>query len=108
MISLKIALWSLWWSFQTEAYPIVPKWLPKWIFEKHKFDTISWVAAIGADADTYGAIAGPLLAAFHGIEEGHQLTKGLLMKDLIEQYFTWDLDKIQKQLCFAFPSKTKK
>jgi len=64
ILTLKIALWSLHWSFE-KSHPKIPEYLPEWIFEKHGFDTIMWVACIGADSDTYGATSGPLLAAYH-------------------------------------------
>jgi len=64
ILTLKISLWALYWSFK-DFHPPIPKWLPEWIFEKHGFDTVMWVVSIGADADTYGATTGPLLAAFH-------------------------------------------
>jgi len=64
VLTLKIALWALHWSFQQKA-PKIPEWLPDWPFQRHAFDTIMWVVLIGADADTYAATAGSLLGAFH-------------------------------------------
>ncbi|KAH3767752.1 ADP-ribosylglycohydrolase [Pelomyxa schiedti] len=65
-LSLKIALWALHWSF-SHSLPScgIPHWLPLWPFQLHHFEVIKWVVLIGADADTYGAIAGPLLGAYH-------------------------------------------
>eukprot|EP01090_Pellita_catalonica_P001435 TRINITY_DN1116_c0_g1_i2.p1 TRINITY_DN1116_c0_g1~~TRINITY_DN1116_c0_g1_i2.p1 ORF type:complete len:229 (-),score=39.45 TRINITY_DN1116_c0_g1_i2:67-753(-) len=65
VLTLQISLWGLHWSFKDSATPSKPEWLPDWPFEKHKFDAIMWIVLIGADADTYGASAGPLLAAYH-------------------------------------------
>eukprot|EP01105_Mastigella_eilhardi_P020358 TRINITY_DN4842_c0_g1_i2.p2 TRINITY_DN4842_c0_g1~~TRINITY_DN4842_c0_g1_i2.p2 ORF type:complete len:254 (-),score=53.83 TRINITY_DN4842_c0_g1_i2:127-888(-) len=67
-LSLKVALWALHWSYLPEgALPHcgVPHWLPRYPFTRARFSAIRWVALIGADADTYGAIAGALLAAHH-------------------------------------------
>eukprot|EP01080_Neovahlkampfia_damariscottae_P002212 gene2212-2386_t len=65
VLSLKIALWSLYHSFD-ELKLKIPDWFEsEWPFKKFNFESIMWVVLIGADADTYGAIAGPLLAAYH-------------------------------------------
>ncbi|KAL6050975.1 ADP-ribosylglycohydrolase family protein [Balamuthia mandrillaris] len=84
VLGLKIALWALYWSFR-EDHPPLAEWLPEWPFEKHGFETLMWVVLIGADADTNGAIAGPLLAAYHP-DIPSTLQKGLLVKPLLEQY----------------------
>jgi ADP-ribosylglycohydrolase len=43
-----------------------------------------WVVLIGADADTYGATAGPLLAAYHpNIPSNYK--DGLWLKEEIEK-----------------------
>jgi len=66
ILSLKIALWALHWSFQSSLPTCgVPPWLPIWIFKLKKFRSLVSVVAIGNDADTYGAISGALLAAYH-------------------------------------------
>jgi ADP-ribosylglycohydrolase len=64
VLSLKIALWALSSSFK-EYEGKIPDWLPEWPFKRFAFESILWVVLIGADADTYGAIAGPLIAAYH-------------------------------------------
>jgi len=64
VLTLLIALWAVYWSFQP-SHPKLPDWLPKWIFTKHKFETLMWVVSIGGNTDSYGATAGSLLAAFH-------------------------------------------
>jgi len=83
ILSLKVALWALHWSFQEgkePSHPKIPEWLPDWIFKRHGFDCIMWVVSIGADADTYGATAGPLLAAFHP-KLNKDFTDALFVKD---------------------------
>jgi len=88
VLTLLIALWSLHWSFRSDRPPEsqLPKWLPEWIFQKHEFDTIMWVVCIGADADTYGATAGPMLAAYHN-RIGANLLENLQLRNEIEQLF---------------------
>jgi ADP-ribosylglycohydrolase len=67
VLSLKIALWALHWSVKREKVLVAPDHLPTWPFDNQPsgFDSIMFVVLIGADADTYGAIAGPMLAAYH-------------------------------------------
>jgi len=85
VLTLKICLWALHWSFQ-EDHPPVPDWLPTWPFERHGFDGgIMWIVLIGADADTYGASGGPLLAAYHP-NINKDFLKGLLLRPLIDKY----------------------
>lgn len=71
VLSLKIALWALHWAvLQRPPSCGIPGWLPSWLFVDSGLNSggieapLRWVVAIGADADTYGAIAGGLLAAF--------------------------------------------
>eukprot|EP00026_Physarum_polycephalum_P009659 Phypoly_transcript_09790.p1 GENE.Phypoly_transcript_09790~~Phypoly_transcript_09790.p1 ORF type:complete len:381 (+),score=60.03 Phypoly_transcript_09790:154-1296(+) len=85
ILALKIALWALYWSFQVHAPP-TPSYLPEWPFRRRGFDVIMWIVLIGADADTYGACAGPLIAAYHPhIPE--ELIDGLTVKPIIESFF---------------------
>ena len=42
-----------------------------------------WVALIGSDADTYGAVAGPMLAAYHP-NIGNNFKEGLWLRQEIE------------------------
>jgi len=94
VLTLKISLWALYWSFQPNdvkiPYPIIPYWLPSWPFNPELargFLTLLWVVLIGADADTYGASCGPLLAAYHP-EIPECLLEGLQVRDKIEKIFT--------------------
>jgi len=85
ILALKIALWALYWSFQVHSPPI-PSYLPEWPFRRHGFEVIMWIVLIGADADTYGACAGPLIAAYHPhIPEN--LLDGLALKPDVESIF---------------------
>jgi len=89
ILTLQIALWGLFWSFKNKNNKKIinneeektsslsssnssqipkckPKWLPDWPFEEIKgFEVLMWIVLVGADADTYGATAGGLLAAYH-------------------------------------------
>lgn len=64
VLTFKITLWCLYWSFQDQPFDKIPEWLPKWGFQT-KFNAIQSVALIGADSDTYGAVGGSLLSAHH-------------------------------------------
>ena len=69
LLTFQIALWALRWSLKTDEesataqYPLVPKEFDSRLFRKGGPFTLSWVALIGYDSDTYGATAGPLIAA---------------------------------------------
>lgn len=54
--------------------------------QRHGFDTIMWVTCIGADADTYAATAGPLLAAYHP-HIPDDFLHGLQLKDEVCKLF---------------------
>jgi len=83
---VKICLWALHWSFRSDHPPTIPSWLPPSIFQHHGFDTVMWVVCVGADADTYGATAGAVLAAYHQ-EIKPQYIQALFLKDKIQQTF---------------------
>lgn len=47
--SLRIALWALYWSFQTKPYEKIPEWFAdtqQWPFQLHGFETIYWVVLV--------------------------------------------------------------
>jgi ADP-ribosylglycohydrolase len=90
VLTLQIALWSLYWSYSSTSPPDIPSYLPQWVFKRHQFDTIMWVVLIGADADTYGATAGPLLAAYHG-NIHNDFIENLMVKGEISEYYTRQL-----------------
>jgi len=87
VLCLRLGLWALHWSFRKD-HPKIPEWLPEWIFERHGFDTLMWVVVIGADADTNGASAGPLLAAYHGSIGDNFLQKLLLREEIVKHFTT--------------------
>ena len=64
LLTLQIALWALYWSLRKEV-PEIPEGFPKDVFDAEGPSRLAWVAMIGHDADTYGATAGPLIAAAH-------------------------------------------
>ncbi len=65
LLTLQIAVWALHWSLRDRPLP-APRNLPAEVFDRTGPFVLAWVALIGADADTYGAVAGPLLAAAYG------------------------------------------
>lgn len=82
LLTLQIGVWALEWSNRVgvDAVFDMPDGMP--LTEemqretKDPFDILAWVALIGHDSDTYGATAGPLLAAAHE-EIPAYLTEGL-------------------------------
>jgi len=94
-LTLKISLWSLHWSFQEKDYPQIPSWLPSWPFKSKKFETIMLVVLIGADADTYGATAGALLAAYHP-NISPNLTEGLKVVPVVKEYMDDKVKSIEE------------
>ena len=65
LLTLQIAVWATRWCLDGGAFP-TPPGFPHEVFERTGPWVLSWVAMIGADSDTYGATAGPLVAAALG------------------------------------------
>ncbi len=65
LLTLQIAIWTLDWSRRSEPFA-VPAGFPTEVFEKRGAWCIGWPAMVGYDADTYGAVSGPLIAAAYG------------------------------------------
>ncbi len=75
LLTLKVAVWAARWSLHDEPFP-VPAEFPAEVFAKRGPFVLGWVAMVGYDSDTYGATAGPLIAAAHrGLPE--EMTDGL-------------------------------
>lgn len=73
LTTLQVALWALYWSHADEAYPVrsgtrVAVKSLAGVLAKRGIDCLGWPAIVGKDADTYGAVAGPLIVAAHGGE----------------------------------------
>ena len=68
-------MWATAWSTRDEAFS-VPTGFPFEVFERSGPWTLAWVAMIGHDSDTYGATAGPMIAAAHGVVPS-ELVEGL-------------------------------
>lgn len=69
LLTLRISLWALHWALERRAPSCgIPHWLPAWPFVSPEFGGVDaalrWVVLIGADADTYAAVAGALLGAY--------------------------------------------
>jgi ADP-ribosylglycohydrolase len=84
LLTLQIAVWAALWSRRNEPYP-TPKGFPKEVFERAVGPLfLAVVPMIGHDSDTYGACAGPLLAALHG-QVPPELSDGLkVWRDLAD------------------------
>ena len=77
LLTLQIAVWALHWSLREAPFP-APAGFPPEVFQRTGPFVLGWVAMIGHDSDTYGATAGPLIAAAHG-GLPRDLTEGLLV-----------------------------
>ena len=66
LLTLQIAVWAAQWSQQEIPFP-TPTGFPREVFAKAVGPTfLPAVVMCGHDSDTYGAVAGPLIAAIHG------------------------------------------
>ncbi len=75
LLTLQIAVWAAAWFVRNEPFA-APEAFPNEVFQRTGPWTLSWVAMIGHDSDTYGATAGPMIAAAHdGLPE--EMTRGL-------------------------------
>ncbi len=75
LLTLQIGLWALRCSLDDHAYS-APPGFPEEVFAAEGSARLAWVAMIGHDADTYAAVAGPLIcAAAGGLPPG--FTEGL-------------------------------
>ncbi|HEY3325082.1 MAG TPA: ADP-ribosylglycohydrolase family protein [Planctomycetota bacterium] len=89
LLTLQIAVWALHWSLTADPFP-VPDGFPAEVFQQRGPNVLGWVAMVGYDSDTYGATAGPLIAAAHeALPQG--LTDGLwVSRELAGQPLTPD------------------
>lgn len=66
LLTLQIAVWAAIWSQRQQPFP-TPNGYPAEVFLNSTGPLfLCAVAMIGRDSDTYGAVAGPLIAAAHG------------------------------------------
>jgi len=73
IVTLKVALWAVHWASEQRTYPNNNR-----VLRGSGWHVLSWVAAVGLDSDTYGATAGPLVAAYMKDEPPPEnLIKGL-------------------------------
>lgn len=65
LTTLQIGVWAMAWAARNRPYPPehLPEDFPRAPFRFTGGAVLGWVAMIGRDADTYGATAGPLIAA---------------------------------------------
>lgn len=76
LLTLQIGVWAAAWAQRESPFPNVPKGFPSEPFVRAGPWALSWVAMIGHDSDTYGATAGPIIAAACG-EIPSELTERL-------------------------------
>lgn len=75
LYTLQVAVWAAHWAGRYAPLP-APPGLPGEVFARTGSWVLAWIAMLGADADTYGATAGPLVAAICKELPG-ELTTGL-------------------------------
>ena len=83
LLTLQIAVWALLWSKSKDEFD-VPHRFPAEVFARRGPWTLAWLAMLGRDADSYGAVAGPMLAAAHGAIPGCML-EGLQAAALFDE-----------------------
>lgn len=87
LLTLQIAYWVLLAScHQRNAEQHLPEWVPAEVRRLSGAERLAWVGLIGHDADTYGAAAGPLVAAYHGSVPDF-LTNNLKALDLFDRKY---------------------
>ena len=64
LLTLQIAAWAVQWSRMDDPFP-VPAGFDASLFERRGGWALAWPALVGHDSDTYSAVAGSLIAAFH-------------------------------------------
>lgn len=66
LLTLQIGVWAAEWALRDAPLCSLPAGLPREPFQRTGPWVLSWVAMIGRDSETYGATAGPLVAAACG------------------------------------------
>lgn len=83
LTTLQIAVWAAQWSQSGAPFPTPEGFPPDHFARATGASFLPAVVMIGHDADTYGAVAGPLIAAIHGLVPA-ELTQELKMPALDE------------------------
>jgi ADP-ribosylglycohydrolase len=83
LMTLRIAIWGLYWSLRPEELK-APDGFPPEVFKAKGPSRLAWVAMCGHDADTYAAVAGPLIAAAYS-ELPTGFTEGLKALDIFDR-----------------------
>jgi ADP-ribosylglycohydrolase len=76
VLALQISVFCLLWSDMPDEQLAIPPGFPAEVFKKRGPWTCAWPAMFGWDADTVGAVFGPLCAAAHG-SVPESMTQGL-------------------------------
>jgi ADP-ribosylglycohydrolase len=89
LTTLQIGVWSMQWAARDCPYPAeyLPDGFPQEPFQKTGAEVLSWVAMIGRDSDTYGATAGPMIAAIKS-----------LRRSLVETL--WAVEELPREIPF--------
>lgn len=84
LLSLQIAIWATQWAHRPSkdvAFPVTPILKPVAdVFARRGLHTIGWIPLLGHDADTYGAIAGPLISCSIGKPFSSEKTANLAVR----------------------------
>lgn len=87
LLTLQVGVWAAAWAARGEPVP-APERLPRAVIERATGPSVlAAVALIGHDADTYGATAGPMVAAAAG-DVPEELLAGLAARDEIDRLTT--------------------
>lgn len=83
LLTLRIAIWGLHWSWESNKNFETPEGFPPEVFEVMGSHRLAWIAMCGHDSDTYSAVAGALIAAAHrelpaGMIDGLKVLKELV------------------------------
>jgi ADP-ribosylglycohydrolase len=88
LLTLQIGVWALQWSLRGDPFPL-PDGLPTDVSRRAVGPTfLPMVVMIGHDADTYGATAGPMIAAAHE-QVPDELTSELTLQQRIDLLGWW-------------------
>ncbi|HEX8339484.1 MAG TPA: ADP-ribosylglycohydrolase family protein [Tepidisphaeraceae bacterium] len=84
LLSLQVAVWAMQWcrrpakDYPFEATGVLAPVAD--VFGRRGHDAIGWIPLVGHDSDTYGAIAGPMIAAACGRPFPRRMTETLAVK----------------------------
>jgi ADP-ribosylglycohydrolase len=96
LLTLQIAVWAYCWSNidRSKLDVVPPPQIPQAVRDGEVGSGLAWSVLVGHDADTYGAVAGPMIAAFMGGLPQGMTEKLEAPKKLREDFpeYPWDDD----------------